>query len=73
MIRRPPYCDRCGAEITWSETESGKRMPVDRTSSSDGNVVYRAGFAHVLTKVEMEDVDPDALRYMAHFATCKGD
>lgn len=69
MIRRPPYCADCGAEITWSETENGKRMPVDRSSSTDGNVIYIAGKAHVLKQGDM--VSDDFPRYMAHFATCR--
>jgi len=68
VIRRPPYCADCGAEITWSETETGKRMPVDRTSTSDGNVVYIAGEVHVLKQGEI--LGGDVPRYKAHFATC---
>lgn len=74
MNRRPPYCDLCGAEITFSTTEKNQKpMPVDRNSSSDGNVVYRSGKAHVLTKLEIEQLEKmgsDIPRYMPHFATC---
>ncbi len=32
-------CRSCGAPVYWTETEKGKRMPVDREPGDDGNIV----------------------------------
>lgn len=75
-VRRPPFCTNvrgkpgCGAEITWSETEAGKRMPVDRHTSADGNVIYVNGRVRVLGPLDLETLEEGVPRFMPHFATC---
>lgn len=60
-------CRSCGATITWVETRTGKRMPLDPDERSDGNVVIESdGKARVLPPG-----DPyTGPRYASHFSTC---
>lgn len=66
-------CGSCGASIVWTETVTGKSMPVDSEASPDGNVVIgrpddprNAPVARVLRKGEMSP----GPRFKSHFATC---
>lgn len=63
----PEICGSCEAEIIWTVTEKGKRMPVDRAPRADGNV-----------KLEHRPGRPPLARvvgkgngtHTSHFATC---
>ena len=62
----------CGAEIEWTVTELGKRMPLDPGVHTDGNVVLRRTKdgsirAHVLTGDELPALAPVR---RAHWQTC---
>jgi hypothetical protein len=73
-MRAPPFCRSCGAEISWAETINGKRIPLDRRTRSDGNLVRAGedsdGTLVVRTLRQDEDPGPLTLRWVAHFATC---
>lgn len=57
-------CSSCGAEIIWTVTAAGKRMPVD--SAPVGKVtVLRTNAADALTPLSRQ-VD----HFVSHFATC---
>jgi hypothetical protein len=59
-------CRSCGAEIRWSITETGKRIPLDPDPSPTGNIRLDFTTAHVLRA----DDDYQGPRYVSHFATC---
>lgn len=64
-------CRSCQAPIRWAKTVAGKRMPLDANPSPEGTVVIRNGLAVVLGGLALSDaVDPDEVRYVAHWATC---
>jgi len=70
-------CTSCGAPIRWAVTKNGKRMPVDATPSSDGNVVLiprlrgEAPEAHVYRDpTDAAAGAPDGDTYLSHFSTC---
>lgn len=62
-------CRSCGAEIVWALTNTGRRMPVDATPSTIGNLAldYVDGEAHVAV---VSDDRGRVLRFRPHFATC---
>lgn len=72
------YCRSCGAEVIWTVTENGKRMPVDAKPREDGNILlteYPDGYieaAYVQSSLfEVWDQDaPEPRRYVSHFASC---
>jgi hypothetical protein len=61
-------CKSCDAEIVWAITTSGKKMPVDVTPSSIGNVVLALDGMNLYATVTSQD-DPRP-RHTSHFATC---
>lgn len=75
----PTPCRSCGAAIIWSETEKGKRMPVDAKPSPTGNFELRTdgpftrpNGTRIEAGVPLAVFDPDAheKRYDSHFTTC---
>lgn len=77
-------CGSCQAPVVWVETESGKRMPIDRDpvpadAERPGNLI-KTGVTEVMRNGRHETVptvmvvkpdDPTpAARYISHFATC---
>lgn len=55
--QRHPFevsCSSCGAAIVWFRTKSGKRMPVDATSTLPTDAEHQL----------------DLKRHISHFATC---
>ena len=72
------HCRSCGAEIIWSWTENGKRMPVDAMPREDGNILlteYPDGYieaAYVQSSLfeEWDQDAPEPRRYVSHFASC---
>lgn len=68
------YC-KCGAQLRWAVTASGKRMPLDFEPDPAGNVhLTDAGqgrkIAVVLGPLDRELFAEDAPLYMPHHATC---
>ena len=69
-------CRSCGAAVTWTVTEAGKRMPVDFEPHPDGNVLLLPPYpnvpdtprASVLGPLEVEIAT--AALHRSHFATC---
>ena len=59
-------CRSCGAQIDWVVTARGKRIPLDRETSEDGNIVLAEGTARVVQPGEY----PGEPRFKTHFATC---
>lgn len=68
---RTSPCTRCGRQIGWVITDTGRRMPIDPEPDPTGNVIcnYEAGVlrGHVLTKGEPR---PSGVAFLPHFATC---
>lgn len=68
-------CRSCGASILWTETEKGKRMPVDAEPADNGNLrlVEREDDVPlaVYDTAETEALFGDDTRFLSHFATCK--
>lgn len=70
-------CKSCGAEIVWTETTRGRRMPVDAEPSERGNVLV-AGLkpepmpkAYVYGSLEALQLrDQGVELHAAHHATC---
>jgi hypothetical protein len=61
-------CRSCGAEITWTITVAGKRMPLDNRPTQDGTVVIDPdGRARVPAKADLQFA---RLRFTPHWATC---
>lgn len=75
-------CRSCEADVRWTVTAHGRRMPVNAAPSDDGNIILvdmgpdlppvARVFADADTAARTavaERLDPDA-RYVSHFATC---
>jgi hypothetical protein len=73
-------CRSCGAKVIWTETERGRRMPVDKEASPEGNLLlmHRAGRAPLAVYQTKEALEALAKEgglqqhrlYVSHFATC---
>lgn len=72
-------CRSCDAPVIWTETEKGKRMPVDAEPSRSGSFELRTDgpFARpngtrLEEGVPLAVWNPDANeeRYVSHFSTC---
>jgi len=69
-------CRSCRAAIIWAETITGRRMPLDKTPTPEGNIVL--GIRHqqpplALVKTKQALVNLHAkgeLLYTSHFVTC---
>lgn len=59
-------CRSCGAEILWSETMTGKKIPLDPEQVLGGNIVLEAEGA--LARIVKPE--PGVKRYRSHFASC---
>lgn len=60
------FCKACGKPIDWyTVAASGKRMPLDRDPSPDGNVRVNV----VTNTVAVVPVGTHAPLYLAHFST----
>lgn len=62
-------CSSCGADIFWSVTSTGKKIPIDSEPRKDGNIFISNESAVYITanSPESEATTP---RYVSHFATC---
>jgi len=69
-------CRSCKAKVIWSETITGKAMPLDYTPTKDGNIIlglrdHKAPLALVQTKQALERLRAKGeLLYTSHFVTC---
>jgi hypothetical protein len=68
-------CRSCGAAVIWTETERGKRMPVDAEPVHDDGIagttfVLRAEHEPPLAVAAWPAAFPDEPHYVSHFATC---
>lgn len=62
-------CRSCNADILWCVTESGKKMPLDTQSCSDGTVAILPDDTYkVLSAVEL--LTWEGPKFKSHFATC---
>ncbi len=65
-----PACGRCGKQIMWAKTTTGKSMPLSLPAVEyGGNVWIEDGVAHVTSKEAQPPLGVP--RYKAHFADCK--
>jgi hypothetical protein len=71
-----PKCRSCGAQIIWTETITGKSMPVDEQPTKDGNIILgmrwqKVPLAHVQTRQSLERLRAKGeLLFISHFVTC---
>jgi hypothetical protein len=64
-------CKSCGSPMIWTKTGTGKSIQLDPDPVPNGNIVLHAdGTAMYITKAMMNALDPEAKRYVSHFATC---
>lgn len=61
-------CRTCGEPIIWTQTNSGKRMPVDAEPNSEGTFSLREEDDLVLATYVRAGSDPEL--HTSHFATC---
>jgi len=72
-LRRIDKCKACGSPIIWTQTSTGKAMPVDASPVPTGNVLLfptidRKWLAMVVSADEAKATPHE--RYVSHFATC---
>jgi hypothetical protein len=61
-------CRSCHAAIIWTETEKGKKMPVDAEPALNGNIdLWTSGDKVTAAYTAM---DAGTKRYISHFVTC---
>jgi hypothetical protein len=60
-------CRTCKAEIIWTVTTNGKKMPVDAEPDAAGTFVLTEGMNGVFAKVDNAYSGP---KHQSHFATC---
>ena len=71
-MRRVTECRSCKAEIIWTRTERGKRMPVDAEPSSAGNFVLQGEDDPPLAERLPNDAAATYTgeKHQSHFETC---
>lgn len=65
-------CSSCDAQIVWTTTERGSKMPVDATPTDDGTVAVWVEGPVVRSSV-ISRLAPHLIkgtRHKSHFATC---
>lgn len=72
-------CESCGADILWTYTETGKRMPVDAHPVAGGNLIVTTGQGEradllrasvVGSTIDLTNPYDTGVRHLSHFATC---
>lgn len=69
-------CSSCQAEIVWTHTLTGERMPIDLRPSPIGNIRIDVRGVQLVATVtpdstpDMFDSTDSGIRYVSHFATC---
>lgn len=62
-------CRSCDALIVWAMFASGRLMPLDAERVKGGRIVLVPS-SKSTPRAEMLPPDPDAVRYVSHFASC---
>ncbi len=72
MNRRLSVCRSCPAEVVWTITAGGKRMPVDANPSDRGDLELVDEVSGVVrsTYVPEEEREGRDDLHLSHFATC---
>jgi hypothetical protein len=78
MSRAEPVakCRSCGASIIWTDTVTGRRMPLDANPTTDGNIILGVRHGNVpLALVQTAQAlarlkEYGSPLYTSHFATC---
>jgi hypothetical protein len=67
-------CEACGADIIWTITAAGARMPVDAAPNITGNQAVRTDVAGTLRSralaADRPTLEGGEWQAMPHFATC---
>jgi hypothetical protein len=68
-------CRSCHADIVWTITEKGKRMPIDAYPVDEGNIRFipgRPAHSVVAPHSLLDELDPadNGDRFLSHFVTC---
>lgn len=67
-------CDQCHAQIRWTVTAAGRRMPVNANPDPTGNTAVRTSVAGTLTSraltAERPSLEGAEWQAMPHAATC---
>lgn len=71
-------CRSCHASVLWAVTEAGKRIPLDPTPITGGNVILTgeqdpetgSPIVRVVGSTMELGEDPARARYVSHFVTC---
>jgi len=65
-------CRSCGADMIWTVTRSGKKMPMDAEPSSNGTFeLHEMANGEVHAEfVPEKDRNADMDLYQSHFSTC---
>jgi hypothetical protein len=63
-------CSSCGAEVAWTRTRTGKRMPLDPHPRADGNVIVDVATDTAIVLAPGTPMPVGVPRFTSHFATC---
>jgi len=69
-------CRTCGKAILWTQTITGRRMPVDAVAYPDGNIIlglreHQLPLALVQTEQARTELQAKGEHlYLSHFVTC---
>lgn len=64
-------CRTCNAEIVWALTTNGRRIPLDVSPASNGNVALKPdGTCEVYSAAQLASAQPRTPLRLSHFATC---
>lgn len=64
-------CRSCGAAILWAMTDKGRRIPLEPTKTTRGNMeqIGTQGDGTMVVKVDPKD---NQFQWLSHFADCPG-
>jgi hypothetical protein len=65
-------CSSCGAAILWTQTSTGRAMPVDAEPSEKGNIYLQREPGPPIIAIYVSNKVPHDFKplYLSHFATC---
>lgn len=64
-------CRWCKKPIKWADTETRRKMPLDRDPNPAGNVQLVNGVATILAGLLLDEArESNTVLHMPHFATC---
>jgi hypothetical protein len=64
-------CRSCKASILWAVTEKGRRIPLEPTKTTRGNM-EQVGTQGDGTMIVAVGGKPETFRWLSHFAVCPG-